>query len=162
MRSRRRWGDSRWRIVPAVTGSARRRRRCCARGYRIDSSIRARYDYGADGGPDFSGIDAHAFRRDGLLELPLTTSFTGRARRFGASLHPLLGRMPYGRGAAARAGLLSRVALTPEDMPVAAARDAVDAAMADGVGLLVFSLHSASLVAGHTPYVRDAGDLAAF
>lgn len=70
--------------------------------------------------------------------------------------------MPYGRGAAARAGLLSRVALTPEDMPVAAARDAVDAAMADGVGLLVFSFHSPSLVAGHTPYVRDAGDLAAF
>jgi hypothetical protein len=132
------------------------------RGYRVDSSIRARYDYGADGGPDFSAVDAHAFRRDGLLELPLTTMFTGPARRWGPSLHAVLDRVPHARGAASRTGLLSRVALTPEDMPIAAARAAVDAAIADALGLLVFSFHSPSLVPGHTPYVRDAGELAGF
>lgn len=130
------------------------------RGYRIDSSIRAAYDYGVDGGPDFSRVAAHAFRRDGMLELPLTTMFTGAARRWGSALYATLGRIP--RAAAARGRLLSRVALTPEDMPAAAARAAVDAAIADGVGLLVFSFHSPSLVPGHTPYVRDAADLAAF
>lgn len=132
------------------------------RGYRIDSSMRARYDYRADGGPDFSAVHAHAFRREGMLELPLTTMFTGGARRWGAPLHVALGRVPHGRGAAARVGALSRVALTPEDMPVAAARAAVDAAIRDGVGLLAFSFHSPSLVPGHTPYVRDERDLAAF
>lgn len=132
------------------------------RGYRIDSSMRARYDYAEGGGPDFSRIGPHAFRRDGMAELPLTTVFTGRARRWGAGLYDAAGRAPHGRGALARAGLVSRVALTPEDMPLSAALAAIDAALADGVALLVFSFHSPSLEPGHTPYVRDAGDLAAF
>lgn len=129
------------------------------RGYRIDSSIRARYDYAPQGGPDFTGFDAHGFRRDGIVALPLTTVFTGAARRIGPWLYPRAARW---RGALARTGLLQRVALTPEDMPLPAAIAAVDAALDDGVALLVLSFHSPSLVPGHTPYVRDAADLAGF
>ncbi|MEO5866178.1 MAG: polysaccharide deacetylase family protein [Sphingomonas sp.] len=133
-----------------------------ARGYRLDSSMRSRYRYTADGGPDFGAIGSHAFRRDGVVELPLTTVFTGRAVRVGASLYDALGHVPKGKAMFARAGLLSRVALTPEDMPLDDARDAVAAAIGEGVRVLTFSFHSPSLEPGHTPYVRDATDLAAF
>ncbi len=134
-----------------------------ARGYRVDSSVRARYDYSGDGGPDFRAVGNAAYRLEaGLIELPLTTVFTGRLRRGGQPLHRALGRLPKGRGAAARTGLLSRIALTPEDMPIAAALTAVDVAIADGERLLTFSFHSPSLAPGHTPYVRDRADLARF
>ncbi|MEG3164090.1 polysaccharide deacetylase family protein [Sphingomonas sp. PB2P19] len=132
------------------------------RGYRIDSSIRPGYDYTADGGPDFTMLDSHAFRTGPVIELPLTTVFTGRLRRGGAKLHGALGNVPKARGVFARFGLLSRIALTPEDMPIAAAIEAVDVALGEGVRLLNFSFHSPSLAPGHTPYVRDAADLARF
>ena len=135
------------------------------RGYRIDSSMRARYDYSPGGGPDFSAIGNHAFRTGpggAIVELPLTTVFTGAARRGGEGLYRALGAIPHGRGLMARVGLLSRIALTPEDMPVADALEAVRIAVGEGVQLLNFSFHSPSVAPGHTPYVRDAADLAAF
>lgn len=133
-----------------------------ARGYRIDSSMRARYNYAADGGPDFRAIGNHAFRFGDLVELPLTTVFTGLGARGGSRLYEILGAIPKGRGLFARAGLLSRVALTPEDMPLSEALEAVAVALGEGVRVLNFSFHSPSLAPGHTPYVRDAADLAAF
>lgn len=135
------------------------------RGYRLDSSMRARYDYGDAGGPDFGAIGNEAFRAgpDGvIIELPLTTVFTGAARRAGPRLDRAFGRVSHGRGVLARTGLLSRVALTPEDMPVEDVLEAVRVALGEGVAILNFSFHSPSLVPGHTPYVRDAADLAAF
>jgi hypothetical protein len=133
-----------------------------ARGYRLDSSMRARYSYVADGGPDFRAIGNHAFRIGDLVELPLTTVFTGRAARGGSLLYERLGWVPKGRGLFARAGLLSRVALTPEDMRLDDALEAIAVALGEGVRALNFSFHSPSLVPGHTPYVRDAADLAVF
>ncbi len=133
-----------------------------ARGYALDSSMRARYDYTAAGGPDFSAIGNHAFRLGGLVELPLTTVFTGRWRGQGPLLYPALGRVPRARGVMARSDLLARVALTPEQMPLRDALQAVQIAVESGVKVLNFSFHSPSLVPGHTPYVRDAADLAAF
>jgi hypothetical protein len=132
------------------------------RGYRVDTSVRARYDYRPDGGPDFRDMGSAAFRRGGMLELPLTTVYTGLARRAGMSLYQAAGRVPHGRGALARTGLLSRVALTPEDMPIADALEAVTVAASEGERLLLFSFHSPTLAPGHTPYVRDAADLARF
>lgn len=134
-----------------------------ARGYRIDTSMRSRYDYSGEGGPDFTHVDSHAFRTpEGLVELPLTTVYTGMLRRAGGTLYRLLGPVPRGRGLASRAGLLSRVALTPEEMPLADAAEAVRVAVGEGVRLLNFAFHSPSVEPGHTPYVRDAADLAAF
>ncbi len=134
-------------------------------GYRADTSMRSGYDYSRDGGPDFSAIPNHAFRTGperSIVELPLTTVFTGALRRGGAKFHRRLGSVPRGRGAAARLGLLSRVALTPEDMPLGEALEAVRIAVGEGVRLLNFSFHSPSIAPGHTPYVRDAADLADF
>jgi hypothetical protein len=135
------------------------------RGYRLDSSMRSRYAYTMQGGPDFGAIGNAAFWADrarGLIELPLTTVFTGALRGMGAPLYRLVNAIPRGPGLLARAGLLSRVALTPEEMPLHDALEAVRVAAGEGVCILAFSFHSPSLVAGHTPYVRDAADLAAF
>lgn len=131
------------------------------RGYRVDSSIRARYDYRAEGGPDFRAIGSRAFRGE-LLSIPLTTVFTGRARSGAAWLYDLLGRVPKGRGVAARLGVMRRIALTPEEMPLVDALEAIRVALGEGSRLLTFSFHSPSLAPGHTPYVRDEADLRRF
>lgn len=132
------------------------------RGYRIDSSVRPGYDYCGDGGPDFTALDSAAYRTGGIVELPLTTVFTGRLRKHAQWLYPALAPVIKARGAVARLGLLSRIALTPEDMPIDAAIAAVDVALDNGARLLNFSFHSPSLAPGHTPYVRDAANLARF
>lgn len=133
-----------------------------AAGYGLSSSVRARYDYRAQGGPDYRAVGNDAWRVGGLVELPLTTIFTGTMRGAGTALHDMARRLPRGPGLLSRVGLLRRVALTPEDMPVGDALAAIDVAVGEGLDLLVFSFHSPSLVPGHTPYVRDAADLATF
>ncbi|MFM9829456.1 MAG: WalW protein [Sphingomonas sp.] len=136
-----------------------------AQGYVADSSVRSRYDYSASDGPDFRAVGNAVYRfgpDNILLELPLTTVFAGMARGGGQRLYHALSRLPKALGAAARAGLLSRVALTPEQMPIADATEAIRVAVGQGLRLLNFSFHSPSLVPGHTPYVRDGADLAAF
>jgi hypothetical protein len=146
----------RYGIGPATAGLL------AARGYALDSSMRSSYRYSDEGGPDFGAIGNQAFRIGSIVELPLTTIFTGLARRGGVGLYNLLGKLPKGRGLFARTHLLSRVALTPEEMPLADALEAVAVAVGEGVRLLNFSFHSPSVAPGHTPYVRDAADLAAF
>lgn len=134
-------------------------------GYRIDTSVRAYHDYRAEGGPDYRAIGPAAFRiepMNGLIEVPLTTVFTGVLRGQGARWHRLARMMPRGPGLLARTGLLSRVPLTPEGVSIDEACAAVRLAANDGVRLLNFSFHSPSLVAGHTPYVRDKADAVRF
>jgi hypothetical protein len=133
-------------------------------GYAIDSSMRSRYDYSAGGGADYSAIGNDAFRigDEGLTELPLTTVYTGVLRARGAWLHAASTRLPRITGLLARTRLLNRVALTPEDMPLADALEAVRVAVGEGLPLLNLSFHSPSLVPGHTPYVRSDAELAAF
>ncbi|GAA0732298.1 polysaccharide deacetylase family protein [Sphingomonas japonica] len=135
------------------------------RGYAYDSSMRAGYSYAGECGPDFSAIGNDPFRTGpggAIVEIPYTTVHIGRLRRGGAGLFDAVGRVPRARGAFSRLGLLSRVSLTPEDMPLAAALEAIRVAVGDGLGLLNFAFHSPSVAPGYTPYVRDAADLAAF
>ena len=133
-----------------------------ARGYVLDSSMRARYSYAGDGGPDFADIGNHAFRADDMVELPLTTVHTGLLRSGGTRLYRALAPVPKAWAVFARTGLLSRVALTPEDMPMRDALEAVAVAVGEGLRLLNFAFHSPSVAPGYTPYVRDAADLARF
>jgi hypothetical protein len=53
------------------------------------------------------------------------------------------------------------VSLTPEDMPLGEAKEAIRVAVGEGLRLLNFAFHSPSVEPGHTPYVRTAADLAA-
>ena len=136
-----------------------------AEGYRLDVSVRSRFDYRAEGGPDFTGYPLWPWwidRDRGLLELPLSTAFVGGLRGLGESGYRWLGRIPRAHGVFARTHLLERIALTPEGVPVADALRAIDALIDDGIGFFSLSFHSPSLVPGHTPYVRDADDLAMF
>ncbi|OYX17115.1 MAG: WalW protein [Sphingomonadales bacterium 32-67-7] len=135
-----------------------------AAGYRVDTSMRSGYSYAAEGGPDYRAIPNHAFAtgEGDLIEIPLTTVYTGALRRGGIGLYEALGRVPRGRGIASRLRLASRVALTPEDMPIELALKAINVAADTGVRLLMFSYHSPSAAPGYTPYVRDAGELAGF
>ncbi len=133
-----------------------------SRGYRLDSSMRPGFDYAEEGGPDFSALDNRAFRIGGIIELPLTTVFTGAARSGGIGLYRAGGAIPKGRGVLARLRLLQRIPLTPEGIPVREAIEAVRVAVGEGLRVLSFAFHSPSLAPGHTPYVRDEAELRAF
>lgn len=131
-------------------------------GIAIDTSVRARFDYSASGGPNYRTHPLQPYWTDSarrLLELPLTTVYWGPLRQLGNTIYPALWRMPQLRGALARAGLLERIPLTPEGITAEEALRGVDVAIDAGLPVLVFSFHSPSLVPGYTPYVRDAQDL---
>ncbi len=128
----------------------------------IDTSVRARFDYSASGGPNFRDFPVQPWwidKRQGLMELPLTTVFWGMLRQQGHLLYPALWRVPRLRGLLARAGVLERIPLTPEGVSTEEAIKGIDIALDDGLPVLVFSFHSPSLRPGHTPYVRDEDEL---
>jgi hypothetical protein len=131
-------------------------------GIAIDTSVRANFDYSAEGGPNYGRHPLVPYWLDdekSLLELPLTTVYWGMLRRQGAALFPWVqraGRLP---GILSHLGLLERIALTPEGVSVEEAIRGIDIALDDGLPLLVFSFHSPSLHPGHTPYVRSDRDL---
>ena len=131
-------------------------------GYRVDVSVRALFDYRDKSGPDFRRMKPFPYRFGGLLEVPLTAAYTGALRAIGGPLYAAAKSMGNAHGLLARTGLLSRVAFTPEGMPLGDVVEALDRLLDDGLQLFSISFHSPSLVPGHTPYVRDAADLARF
>lgn len=134
-------------------------------GFRLDTSVRSRFDYSAQAGPDFSGLPVKPYRTGpwrALIELPLSTAWVGLARSSGDALQPLIERAGLAAGLLSRSGLLQRIPLTPEGLSAGEAIRAIDALLAEGVRLLMFSFHSPTLAPGNTPYVRDEGDLARF
>jgi peptidoglycan/xylan/chitin deacetylase (PgdA/CDA1 family) len=127
-------------------------------GYRLDVSVRSLFDYSSEGGPDFTHFPIHPYWVDsGLLELPLTTCLQGPLARW-----PALARSVRLRGPLARSGLLNRVPLTPEGVPLGEAKRAIEILLDRGHRLFSLSFHTPTVAPGHTPYVRDAADLDAF
>jgi len=134
-------------------------------GCRLDSSVRSRFDYRAQHGPDFTGMPLDPYWAGptrSLIELPLSTAFVGLLRGGGERLYRRMQGLGPVAGALARARVLSRVPLTPENVPATIAVAAIDALLEEGVRVLNFSFHSPTLGIGHTPYVRNEADLAAF
>ncbi len=133
-------------------------------GYEADVSVRPLHDYSDEGGPDFSAVEPRPYWLGdrALLEVPLTATYVGALRRIGRGLYRAAGGVPRARGLLARTRLLSRVALTPEGIPLRAAIAAADRLLDDGLRLFSISFHSPSVEPGHTPYVRDEADLARF
>jgi hypothetical protein len=127
-------------------------------GYRIDASVRSGFDYSSEGGPDFTD---HPIRPywvgEQLLEIPLTVCLAGPLGRF-----PALTRIERLRGPLARSNMLNRIPLTPEGVPLAEAKLAVETLLDRGERLFSLSFHTPSVVPGHTPYVTDGEDLALF
>ena len=128
----------------------------------IDTSVRSHFDYALHGGPNFRDLPVrpwHIGDAGDLVEIPLTTVFTGGLRAIGPWLYPRLWRVARLRGVLSRLRLLCRAPLTPEGTPIKEALRAIDHAVGDGLPVLVFSFHSPSLVPGHTPYVQSEDDL---
>lgn len=136
-----------------------------AAGYRVDTSVRPHFDYSNEGGPSFLRYDARPYwtgPAGTLLELPLGATYTGQLRRYGRWLIGDGRRNENRTASLARFGLVARVALTPEDMPVEDVKRAIQWMMRDGIQYFSFSFHSPSLAPGHTPYVRNSADLSQF
>ena len=134
-------------------------------GVAIDTSVRPRFDYSTNGGPNYRAHPITPWWVDTerrLMELPLTTVYWGLLRQFGAKLYPQLWRLPRLRGLLAKAGLLERIPLTPEGVTLDEAIRGIDIALDEGLPVLVFSFHSPSLAPGFAPYVRTEADLDAF
>lgn len=126
-------------------------------GYRLDLSIRSHFDYSDEGGPDFTLFPVRPWRCGGLLEVPLTTCLAGPLGRF-----PALTRIAALRGPFARTGLLNRIPLTPEGVPLAEAKQAIQVLLDRGHRLFSLWFHTPTVEPGHTAYVRDAADLRIF
>lgn len=127
-------------------------------GIRVDTSVRSLFDYSHQGGPDYREHPLAAYWADEtkhLLELPVTSVYAGLLRSFGRTLRRSGAKIPRMLGALSRLGLLERIALTPEGVPVDAALRGVDIAVASGLPVLVLSFHSPSLAPGHTLYAPD-------
>jgi hypothetical protein len=133
-------------------------------GIAIDSSVRSNFDYRGHSGPDYTGYPLNPYWMAGgdVLELPVTTVFGGALCKQGSLLFGKAFISETARSLLSRTGLLERIALTPEGIPLAKAIQAVDLAIDAGVGILNFSFHSPSLDVGHTPYVRTPEELSDF
>jgi len=130
-------------------------------GIAIDSSVRARFDYSCQHGPDYSRHPVSPYWLDTghVMELPLTTVYAGLMRTVGSRVFGDWFESNTARALLARSKLLERIALTPEGIPLGKALQAVDIALEEQVPVINLSLHSPSLAVGYTPYVRNAAQL---
>jgi hypothetical protein len=137
--------------------------------YEVDLSVCPHMNYAAEGGPDFSRLNAWpCWFGEGLrlLELPLTIGYAGLLRRHGPIIHGLAAR-PLGcrahlPGLLARLGLLDKIWLSPEGFTSCEHRKLTLALYKAGLRIFSFAFHSPSVEPGHTPYVRSARDLEGF
>lgn len=131
-------------------------------GIKVDTSVRALYDYSCWAGPDYSHHPLTPYWVDEsreLLELPVSTVYRGALHNAGPRLQRLQPRLPMLFAGFSRLGLLERIGLTPEGTTVAEGLRGVDRALEIGLPVLVLSFHSPSLVAGHTPYVETEAEV---
>ena len=138
-------------------------------GYQVDCSFVPHTDLSGDGGPDFRGVPDRPHWLDegrGLLEIPLTVGYLGALSGLGEKADWLFDSPKAERlrvpGLLARTGLVARSRLTPEGIPPDEQCRLIEALAARGHSLFSLTYHSPSLAPGHTPYVRDEADLAAF
>jgi hypothetical protein len=126
-------------------------------GISIDTSVRARFDYSGQGGPNYTHhpVTPYWIKRGSLLELPLTTVFAGAMRSAGNVVFGEWFGSQAARSVLARSNMLERIALTPEGIPLSKALEGIDLALDERVPIINLSFHSPSLAVGHTPYVRD-------
>ena len=138
-------------------------------GYRIDCSYVPYTSFVHDGGPSFYSQRDQPFwldRERRLLEIPVTNAYSGALAGLGRFVQPLFdnraARRMHVPGVLSRSGLLTRSRLTPEGVSADEQCRLLDALVARGLTTFPMVYHSPSLTPGHTPYVRNAADLAAF
>jgi hypothetical protein len=131
-------------------------------GFTVDASAVAYTDFSADGGPDFRPLDNQPFALDGLLEVPCSVAYTRGPQHRAHALHGWLARRPQchlrGVGILWHTRLLRKVTLSPELHNYRDLEKALSALAGAGAPALQITLHSPSVVPGHTPYVRSIED----
>jgi hypothetical protein len=138
-------------------------------GYEVDLSVCPHMDWSSEGGPNFDHHVSWPYwfgihRR--MLELPLTSGYSGLLRQWGSGLHevasrPALGWL-HGVGIMARLGLLNKVRLTPEGFFEAELISLMKALYQDGLRVFNLAFHSPSVEPGNTPYVNSLSELESF
>ena len=141
-------------------------------GYQIDVSVLPGYDMRPRHGPDFRHAFARPFwfgRNRDLLEIPLTTGFSGMLAKGpepqipSATLYAALSSPRGARlhlpGVFARLQLLERITLTPEGMSIHDLKRLTRLLLGRGQRVFTFNYHSSTLLPGFTPYVRTEADL---
>ncbi len=133
-------------------------------GVKIDTSVRSRFSYTKQYGPNYSKfpINPYWVTPDKLLEIPVTTVFTGLFGKSSGNIYHDIFESKIAHSLMARTNLLERIALTPEGVPLEKTIIGIEKSLQEGVQILNFSFHSPSLAAGYTPYVRNEEDLEAF
>ena len=138
-------------------------------GYTADSSPVAYTSFRDDEGPDFRHINNEPFvmvppsaGRAALVTVPCSVAYTRRPFGVAHRLHGALStrwlRPLRAIGILWHTRLLRKVFLSPEVHTTADLLRGVDALAASGASAIHLSLHSPSLVAGHTPYVRSIAE----
>lgn len=138
-----------------------------ALGLTTDVSVNPCISFAGESGPDFTGFDARPFwidRAHGRLEVPCTQGFVGWMRGQGVRLRDAAEQLRSLRapGILARSGALNRVMLSPEGNTLGEMKALTRALLGDGLTVFSLTLHSPSVVPGHTPYVRSDADLSSF
>jgi hypothetical protein len=136
-------------------------------GFEVDVSATPPYDFGAEGGPDFSETSVHPTWADAsrqLLLVPVSGAYVGYLRRGAHRVYRAASALSWARapGILARLGAVDRLRLSPEGFTADDNRRLVQFLYDQGVRVFVFSFHSPSVMPGCTTYVRDESDLAAF
>lgn len=133
-------------------------------GVKIDTSVRARFSYASQDGPDYSKFPVNPYwiKKGHLMELPVTTVFAGLLGNMSGNIYHNIFESKIARSLLARTKLIERIALTPEGVPVDKAIIGIDQALKEDIKILNFSFHSPSLSPGNTPYVRTQDDLDRF
>jgi hypothetical protein len=138
-------------------------------GYRVDCSLLPHHDLRADGGPDFRGVPDQPHwleQAAGLLEVPATTGFIGRAPALGGTFSWMFDTAAAARlrlpGMLSKSGWVARSRLTPEGVPADEQRRLLDTLVRSGRRTFSLVYHSPSLAPGNTPYVRSEADLHRF
>lgn len=133
--------------------------------FEVDLSPCPPFDFGADGGPDWSGFPCEPFwigPHARILSIPNTGAYVGFVKDGAHGLYRLatsralrFARVP---GILARMRALERLFLSPEGYSFDDLRRLTLALVHRGVATFTFSLHSPSVMPGCTPYVRNASD----
>lgn len=133
--------------------------------FEVDLSPCPPFDYGADGGPDWSRYPCEPFwigPRKNVLSIPNTGAYVGFVKDGAHGLYRLAGapalRFLHLPGVLAHMRAVERLFLSPEGYSFDDLRRLTLALSARGLRTFTFSLHSPSVLPGCTPYVRSADD----
>ena len=136
-------------------------------GIEIDISATPPFDFGFEGGPNYSTLSSEprwVGGDDELLMLPVTGAYVGYLQWSTHNIYRMASAMSWAKlpGILSRLGAIDRLRLSPEGFTPEDNAKLVRFLHARGLRVFVYSFHSPSVVPGCTPYVRTQRDVQVF